>query len=117
MVCAIDCALKLFRREKLRNRSLELKLGQRPRLVLIDLSLRERRIANNVGKQIECLVKILDQSAGVDGARHGGGTGVCVRGAAECATFFGYLFPRPLAGAFTKQPRRESSQTVIVCFV
>src|ERR1041385_7408446 len=50
MVCAIDCALKLFRREKLRNRSLELKLGQRPRLVLIHLTLRARRVANDADK-------------------------------------------------------------------
>ena len=69
MVRAVDRALKLLRSEKLRNRTLELKLGQGACFVLVDFRLRERRIANDVGKQIECLVQVLNQTTGADRAR------------------------------------------------
>ena len=63
MARAVDRLLKLFRRQKLRNRSLKLKLGQRACFVFVDFSLRERRIANNVRKQLERLVQVLNQAA------------------------------------------------------
>ena len=69
MVRAVDSALELFRREKLRNGSLKLELGQRARFELIDFGLRERWIANRVRKQVQCLVQILHQTTRADGTR------------------------------------------------
>ena len=67
MIRAVDRALKLLCCQKLRVRSLKLELRQRARLVLVDFSLRERRVADDVGKQIERLIEILNQTAGSDG--------------------------------------------------
>ncbi len=117
MARAVDRALKLFRCQKLRNRTLELKLGQRARLVLIDLSLRVRRVANDVSKKIECLVHVFNQTTGADHARHRREARVCREGRAESINLLGDVLARTLAGAFTQQGRAETRQPAIFRFV
>jgi len=117
MVRAIDGFVELLLREKLRDRSLKLKLGQRSCLVLVDFSLRERRVANDVGKQVEGLVQVLDQTARVHHAGHRGQPGVRAERRSDSVNLFGNVFARALGGPFTQQRGGETCQTMVVSLV
>src|SRR3569832_1652574 len=103
MARSVDSSLELFPREKLRIRSLKLKLGQRARFVLVDFSLRERRVANAVSKQIERLVQVLDEAARADRARQRRQTGGSSQGGAESINLLGDVLAGARLRAFAQQ--------------
>src|ERR1700752_273301 len=110
MASSIDRALELLRRQKLRNRSLKLKLGQRAGFVFIDLGLRESRIANDVRKQIQRLVQILNQATGGNSAGQRRKAGVRTQSCADRINLLGDVLAGTLRRALAQQRRRETCQ-------
>src|SRR5690349_19814448 len=117
MARAVDRSLKLFRREKLRNRSLQLKLRECACFEFVDFSLRERRIANDIRKQIKRLVQVLNQATHVDRADHRRQTGAGSQRSSESVNLLRDVFAGALGGAFTQQRCGEARETAKVRLV
>src|SRR6185503_15793251 len=117
MARSIDRFLELFRREKLRDRSLKLKLRECACFVFVDFSLRKRRVANNVCKQLERLVQVLNQPARANRARQRRQARVCSESRAECINLLRDVFTGARLRSFPQQRCGEAREAVIVRLV
>src|SRR5262249_15545351 len=117
MARTVNRLVELFLRQKTRTRSLNLKLRQSAGFVLVDFSLRERRIANHVSKQVECLVQVLNQSTRADDTRQGRQSGSSSQGRTKRINLFGNVFAGPFCRAFTQQRSGKVREAAIVSLV
>src|SRR5215203_5390098 len=107
MARAVDRLAELLRRQELRNRSLKLKLRESACFVLVDFRLRESWVANDVRKQLERLVQVLDEAARADHTRQRRQTGVSGEGRSKSIDLLRDIFAGALGCSFAQQRRGE----------
>src|SRR5215212_656766 len=117
MARAVDRLAELLRRQELRNRSLKLKLCESACFVLIDFRLRESWMANNVRKQLERLVEVLDEAARADHTRQRRQTRVSSEGRSKSINLLRNVFAGALRCSFAQQRRGEARNSAIVSLV
>src|SRR6185369_17679839 len=98
----IDRAIESFLHEELRNRSLELKLRQHARLVLVPLLRGKLRIPNDVREQFERLIEVVLQAAGIDVCTQRRESCVCANGRSEAFSLLGDFAAGALRRAFSQ---------------